>query len=340
MRPYNPPLEGRRAYIRLDFNENSQGCSPKVIDALKQIDRHTIAAYPEYNAFRKKLAEFMGLSSSRILPTNASDEGIMTVFQTFLDARNRIVLPVPTFAMFTFYAQVLDLEIVEVLYNPDLSFPVEQTLMALTPDTKAVVLVSPNNPTGTSIPRNAIIAIAEKMKDRLVLLDEAYYEFNKTTAADLIEKYRNLIILRTFSKAFGMAGLRLGIIISCEENIAAMAKAHSPYSISALTATLAMAALDDPDYAFAYAEQVRANKAVLQKELTAMGIKSLASDANFILARFNDKCKAIEQGLKENGILVRDRSSDPLLQGCLRITVGTSEQTEKLIKSLRRQLKN
>jgi histidinol-phosphate aminotransferase len=339
MKPYDPPLEGRREFMRLDFNENSRGCSPKVLEALKQVDVHEIAAYPEYQTFRQRLARFIGLPVENILPTNASDEGILTVFQTYLDPRDELVLPVPTFAMFRFYAEILDLDIKEVLYNEDLSFPDENVFQAISETTKGVVLVNPNNPTGTPIQRTAILKVLDLMQDRLVLLDEAYVEFTRETAINLINDHPNLVILRTFSKAFGMAGARLGIIISCQENIRNLEKTHSPYSISTLTTKIAIAALDDVDPVERYTKEVLEGRERLVNSLKKMGIETFPSSANFILAKFNEKCKFIEKALKARGILVRDRSAYPRLKGCLRITVGTLEQTEILTSALQEIMK-
>jgi histidinol-phosphate aminotransferase len=236
--------------------------------------------------------------------------------------------------MFTFYAQLLDLDIRKVPYNADLSFPEEGLRAALFPSAAAVVLVNPNNPTGTPVRREFIVEVLETMKDRLVIVDEAYVEFNRESVVDLIGKYTNLAVLRTFSKAFGMAGLRLGLILSCRDNIKYLKKAHSPYSIGALTVKLAMAALDDPKPVKAYIAEIKKSKALLQKALTKMGVPFYPSCANFILVRFGESCNRIEEGLREKGILVRNFSRAPLLAGCLRITLGTVKQTAKLISAL------
>ncbi|OGS36627.1 MAG: histidinol-phosphate transaminase [Elusimicrobia bacterium RIFOXYB2_FULL_49_7] len=335
MNAYSPPLEGRRNFIRLDFNENSRGCSPAILEALKHVTLQDIATYPEYGTLYEHLAGFLGIPREYMVVTNASDEGIQLIFQTFLEAGSRLVLPVPTFAMFTFYAELLDLRIERVPYLPDLSFPEETVLQALTLDTKALVLVNPNNPTGTPIRHDYIIDILERMKDRLVLVDEAYVEFNGESALDLLDRYDNLVILRTFSKAFGMAGLRLGVVFSCPENIRHLSKAHSPYSISALTVKLALAALEDTDSVTGYIADVRKSKARLGEALAAMNIPTYPSAANFLLARFGEACTRVENELRKRGILVRNFSHAPLLDGCLRITAGTPEQTDKLIAALK-----
>jgi histidinol-phosphate aminotransferase len=335
MHPYHPPLEGRRDFLRLDFNENVRGCSPKVIEALRNIDAHEIATYPEYTQFHERLARFAGLPVKNVLPTNASDEGILTVFQTYLDAGDEIILPVPTFAMFRFYAELLDLDLKTLLYNKDLSFPGPQVVKAIGKKTRCVVLVNPNNPTGSRIDRSVILKVLKKMGQRLVLLDEAYVEFSGETALDLIQAHKNLVILRTFSKSFGLAGLRLGMVLSHADNIANMAKAHSPYSISTVTTRLAAAALDDTWSVTQYAREIARSKEMLLLALKDLKIRTYPSRANFVLGAFGGRSRQVEAALKKRGILVRDRSADPLLKGCLRMTLGPVEETRRLIDALK-----
>ncbi|MBL8028841.1 MAG: histidinol-phosphate transaminase [Fibrobacteres bacterium] len=338
MKPYRPPLEGRRNFLRLDFNENTIGCSPKVIDALRSIDANEIATYPEYDELKIKASKFFGVGQENILPTNASDEGILSVFQTFLDAGSNIILPAPTFTMFRFYAELLDLNINQLLYNNDLTFPEERFLSAITDDIKALVVVNPNNPTGTPVKRETLIKLIEKMGNRLVLIDEAYYEFHGETVIDLINRYKNLVVLRTFSKSFGMAGLRLGTVISCKENVAHMTKAHSPYSISGITVKLAMAGMDDREYVERYAAEVKINREALRAKLEQCGLPVYPSSCNFLLIRFGGKAGKIAEAMRNEGILARDQSTSPLLEGCIRITVGNKEQTERVFAAIKKHL--
>ncbi len=334
MRPYNPPLEGRRNFLRLDFNENTVGCSPRVIEMLQGITASEIATYPEYGALKKSLSDHFRVPESQLMATNASDEGILSVFQTYLDHESEIVLPAPTFTMFRFYSELLDLKVSEVLYNPDLTFPEDRFLNTLSRNTKAVVLVNPNNPTGTPINRDFIIKLLRLMDNRLVLVDEAYFEFFGETVINLINDYKNLVVLRTFSKSFGMAGVRLGTVISHEDNIKNIAKAHSPYSISGITVQLAIAALSDSEYVKNYAKEVVNNREYLFGILKNAGLAVYPSSCNFLLVNFGKRAASIEKMLKEGGILARDRSSDPLLEGCIRITVGTKNHVDKLLNAL------
>lgn len=338
MKPYNPPLEGRRDFTRMDFNENARGCSARILKALRKITVHDVATYPEYDVLYRGLSKWLNLPKENIVATNASDEGIMLVFQTFLDPGAEIVLPVPTFAMFAFYAELQDLRLKRVSYHDDLGFPEEEVRAAVGPQTRALVLVNPNNPTGTAVRREFIVEMLEKMAGRLVIVDEAYVEFNRETVLDLIEKYDNLVVLRTFSKAFGMAGLRLGLVLSAAENVRHLKKAHSPYSISTLTVTLALAALADKKPVRDYIREVGKSKVLLVKALKKMGVPVFPSCANFILARFGAECDRLQAGLRERGILVRNFSNAPLLSGCLRITAGTVKNTKNLVSALKELL--
>lgn len=342
MDEYNPPTSGREGYLRLDFNENTAGCSPKVIEALRKINREGLSIYPEYTGLRKKLAEFLKIKFEQVMPTNATDEAIKTVFETYIEkGKDELILPIPTFAMLKFYAQLNEAVIKEVLYNDDLSFPAERVLKEINPKTKIVVLVNPNNPTGTAIKRADVVKIIKKAGENnaLVFIDEAYYPFFNESSIGLINKFDNLVVSQTFSKAFGMASLRLGYLASNEGNIKNMLKAISPYSVNGAAVACAFAAIDDYDYAREYVKKINENKVKIYDELSRLKIKYYKSDANFVLIDVGDKCYAYHEKLKQRGILARNRTKDPLLKGCVRITIGTSEQMERLIKALR-EIKN
>src|SRR3989338_2424146 len=337
MQEYKPPTSGREDFLRLDFNENTSGCSPKVLEALKKINSNSLATYPEYNELRKKLAEYCNVNTDEILPTNATDEAIKTVIETYAEkGKDEIIIPTPTFAMFKFYAQLNEAVLKEVLYNDDLSFPTNKVLDSINKKTKIVILVNPNNPTGTSIKDEDIIKIIEKAKKNyaLVFIDEAYWQFYGKTSIPLIKKYDNLIVTQTFSKAFGLAGLRLGYIISNKENIKNIAKALSPYSVNNAAIKCGMAALEDLPYVNNYAKEVSESKKIIYGELESLRIKYFRSDANFVLLSLGKNSGYFCKKLKEEGILVRDRSTDKLLDGCVRITIGTKKQTEELAKAI------
>ncbi len=337
MKPYNPPLEGRRGLIRLDFNENTVGCSPNVLEAMRKISADEIATYPEYSKFKRKLANYLGIKEDELMVNNATDESIMVIMQTYIEKGDEVILPVPTFAMFRFYAQLMEAKLNEILYNKDLSFPTDKVLSSISKKTKLVILCNPNNPTGTPIKKEDVIKIIQKAEanSSLVLLDEAYVQYNKSTCIDLIDKYKNLVIIQTFSKAYGMAGLRLGYAIADKEIMKNLLKAASPYSVNTMATAAGSAAIDDQEFVKNYVKEVEKSKKIIYRELKKLGIKAYPTAANFLVAYFGKNAKRIADELKKNGVLVRDRSNYPLLKGCLRIGIGTMEQTNQLIKALK-----
>ncbi len=343
MNEYNPPTSGREDYLRLDFNENTVGCSPKVIQALKKIKLGNLSVYPEYSGLRKALASYCSVDVEQIIPANATDEAIKTIIETYIERnKDEIIIPMPTFAMFKFYAQLNEALIREVLYNADLSFPTDRVLSAINKNTKIVVLVNPNSPTGTSINEADIIEITEKARrnDAVVMIDEAYCQFYGKTSIPLIKKYDNLIVTQTFSKAFGLAGLRLGYIISDKSNIKNIRKVLSPYSVNGVAVTCAFAALKDQRYVKNYVKEVNESKKMFYKALDSLKIKYFKSDANFVLLSLGKNAGYFCKKLKEDGILVRDRSSDAMLDGCVRVTIGTKKQTEELAKAINNAVKS
>ncbi|MBI2661072.1 histidinol-phosphate transaminase [Candidatus Woesearchaeota archaeon] len=342
MQEYRPPTSGRESSLRLDFNENTIGCSPSVIKALGNVRKNDLSVYPEYKQLSKELAKYCNVTAEEILPTNGTDEAIKAIIESYAEkGKNEIIIPVPTYAMFKFYAQLNEAAIKEIKYNQDLSFPAYEILEAINKRTKMIVLVNPNNPTGTSIKKSDIFRIVRKAKKNgaLVLIDEAYYQFYGKTSIPLIRKYDNLFVTQTFSKAFGLAGLRLGYIISSKNNIRIIKKVLSPYSVNAIAAICASAALKDLSYIKSYVEEAKKSKLILYKELENLGIKCYKSDANFVLLKIGSQSAKFCQKLREKRILVRDRSSDILLNGCVRITLGTVNQTKKLAEALRQVTK-
>ncbi|MFH1762049.1 MAG: histidinol-phosphate transaminase [bacterium] len=334
MNPYLPPLEGRRGKLRLDFNENTAGCSPAVLNAFKNLNSEDIAVYPEYERLMEELSNLLNMPAENILATNATDEAIMVINQTFIDRDQEVILPVPTYAMFKIYSQIAGGSIIEVLYNEDLSFPYEKVIRRISHDTRMVVIVSPNNPTGTDISENHLAGILKKAENTIVVLDEAYAHFKKSSYMNLVHKWENLIVIQTFSKAFGMAGLRLGYIVADRNLIDHMRKVRSPYSISSTTVIAALEAVKDREFIEKTSEEIMLCGLELIEFLKAKGILVYPSSANFVLARFGEDAERIETELRKNQILVRNRSNDPMLQGCLRITFGTREQTRRLMDCL------
>jgi histidinol-phosphate aminotransferase len=198
-----------------------------------------------------------------------------------------------------------------------------------------IAIVNPNNPTGTLVERHAIIRILEKAKNSIVLIDEAYFQFSNKSCRDLINSYSNLIIVQTFSKGFGLAGVRLGYIISNEDVIQNLKKIVLPFEVNVLSIIAGSAALDDLDFVDHYVSLVRDNRSYLLSELNKIGVRTYPSDANFIVANFGEKLDVVFKKLNGKNILVNNVSSLPLLEGCLRIAVGTKNQMETLVNEIK-----
>jgi histidinol-phosphate aminotransferase len=334
MQPYSPPTGGRSGKLRLDFNENTVGCSTLVAEALRQaVDAGGLAVYPEYGEAKAAVAEYFHVAPEQFVFTNGTDEAFQVFINTYVDDGQEVLVLKPSYAMYRFYAEVAGARVHEIEYpQPDMEFPLQTVLDAITPDTRAVILANPNNPTGTGISILGIERILHRAREAVVLVDEAYYEFCGVTALTEIERVPNLFVSRTFSKVFGMAAMRLGCLFSHEANIDFLHKAQSPYSVNTLAVTAAKAAVADPGYVENYVTEVLAARELLCVGLERMGISYIPSSANFVLARIGERAIEIRDALRNCGILVRDRSYEA--PGCVRITVGTREQTRRLLTSL------
>ena len=221
MAPYSPPTAGRAGKLRLDFNENTVGCSPAVVEAITALTAERLSIYPEYEATRAALSQFYGVPEEQFLLTNGTDEAIQVLVNTFVDDNQEVIVLQPSYAMYRFYAEVAGARVIDLPYRPaDLAFPLEELLARISIATRAILIANPNNPTGTLIGIEAIEAILRHAPHSAVLIDEAYCEFCGVTALPLVARHQNLFVSRTFSKAYGLAGLRIGCLFSQTENVA------------------------------------------------------------------------------------------------------------------------
>jgi histidinol-phosphate aminotransferase len=336
MAPYSPPTGNRAAQLRLDFNENTVGCSPRVIAFLReQLSAEKLTVYPDYERMKQTLSAFFKVAPDQLLLTNGTDEAIQVLVNTYVDDGDEVLLARPSYAMYRFYAEVAGAKIVEVDYQPpSLEFPWSELMAAIRPATRAILIANPNNPTGTAIGLDRIECILRAAVNAAVLIDEAYFEFFGTTALSLIGKYPNLFISRTFSKVYGMAAMRMGCLFSQASNIAYLHKAQSPYSVNTLAALAAGAAVQDPEYIADYVKEALAAREMLRAGLERLGIQQAPSSANFILGYFGDRAIEVRDALRDKAILVRDRSYE--IPGGVRITVGTREQVRRVLEELER----
>jgi histidinol-phosphate aminotransferase len=336
MAPYSPPSAGRANKLRLDFNENTVGCSPRVIEFLsKELCEQQLSIYPEYTRVKPALAAFFKVGPEELLLTNGTDEAIQVLINTYVDDDDEVIILRPSYAMYRFYAEVAGASVKEVDYIPGtLAFPLDELLDAITPTTRAILISNPNNPTGTATDVASIRQILDRAPQAAVLIDEAYYEFCGITALPLIGEYPNLFVSRTFSKVYGMAAMRIGCLFSQEGNVQYLHKAQSPYSVNMLAALAAEAAVEDTEYVANYVKEALAARELLSAGLAKMGIGHAASSANFILGYFGDRAIEVRDALRDKAILVRDRSYE--IPGGVRITAGTREQAQAVLDELER----
>jgi histidinol-phosphate aminotransferase len=337
MKEYHPPL-GDRSGLRLDFNENTFACSPKVRDALQALTAEALTKYPERGPVEAVVAAHLGLAASQVLLTNGVDEAIHVLCQTYLGPGDTMLLPVPTYSMYEVYASGAEARIDRVPAGRDFAFPMDSLLQAVTLQTKLIALANPNSPTGQTVTRAQILSIAEAAPHAAVLVDEAYFHFFGETVIDQVGKIPNLIVARTFSKAYGLAGLRLGMLAASEQQMRWLRRVISPYSVNSLALACLPPALKDSAYLDWYVAEVRTARADFEAALDSFAVQRWPSLANFILVRIGAQHRHFVEAMRERNVLVRDRSSDPGCEGCVRITIGTREQTRAAIAALEESL--
>lgn len=336
MNPYNPPIEGRRYFngCLLDFNERTTPYGDVVKETLQKLmQENAFQRYPEYGDINECIAQYVGTRPKNIMITNGSDQGIDIIFRTFTKPNDEVIIPSPSFAMFYQCAELCGNKIITPTYNADSGlFPLQDVLNAITDKTKLVVVCNPNNPTGTQVSVDNIERILKKLKNGLVYVDEAYAEYSRITTTPLIEKYPNLIITRTFSKAFGLAALRIGYVIAPTLLISEMAKVRGPYDINMAGLYAARAVLQNLQPLKTYIQEViKESKPMLEQFFRKNGVMFYPSSAHFILFRPKNPAQ-IFNSLKERGLLIRPRKGYGF-DDTLRVSMGTVEQTKQFIET-------
>jgi len=334
LEPYRPPLDDRDG-LRFDFNENTAGCSPRALEALQNLTAQEVATYPDRTKGEMFAAKHLALDPRQVLLTNGVDEAIHLVAETYLEPGDEVIIPVPTFAMYEIYARAAGAKVRRILAQKDFQFPLEQVLAAISPKAKLIVIANPNNPTGSIVSNAALAHLAKAAPGAGLLIDEAYFEFYGSTILSELKRLPNLFVARTFSKAYGMAGLRVGVIAAHVNQIEMLRRVTSPYNVNAAALACLPAALDDQTYVRSYVGEVVRGRAQLEGLLRELEIQYWPSQANFILARFGAMRIEFVKQMRQRGILVRDRDSDPGCAGCVRITLGTTSQNAQLLGTLR-----
>ena len=337
MKEYHPPL-GNRDAMRLDFNENTVACSPKVREMLGRISAGDLTRYPERAPVERIVAEHLGVAPEMVVLTNGVDEAIHVLFETFLDSGDELLLPVPTYTMYEVYASATDARAVTVEAGGDLQFPFARLLGAITQRTKIIAIANPNSPSGSIAMREQIIELAQRAPQAVLLVDEAYFHFCGETVISLLDTVPNLVVARTFSKAYGLAGLRLGVLAGPVEIMQWIRRVLSPYSVNSLALACLPPALEDSAYLEWYVGEVIAARAEFANALDEADVRRWPSHANFILVEIGARHAEFVRLMSASGVLVRDRSNDPGCDGCVRITIGTREQMHEAVGVLNQTL--
>jgi histidinol-phosphate aminotransferase len=327
--------------LRLHQNENTGGCSPRVLEALARMTRQNLAFYPPYTEATEACARHLGVASDRVMLVNGLDEGIMSAAIAYLRPQAggglvpEAVVPEPAFEIFRFDTAVAGGRLVQVMPKPDFVFARDEVLAAITPATRVVFLTSPNNPTGVSVPFDAIRAVAKAVPPQaIVFVDEAYAEFAGRSFIPELPAFPNVIVGRTFSKAYGLAAIRIGALVGAPAVLDPIRYATPVYSVNIAAVFALQAALADQDYVNGYLQQVQASKALLYAACDRMKLKYWPSDANFVLVRIGSRIDDVIRGAKARGVYLRDRSTEPGCEGCLRIATGVVEHTKRGIAAI------
>lgn len=329
--PYRSARDDFDSGILLDANENAFG-APFADD--NELNRYPM---PYQETLRSKIADFRGVDSKNVFVGVGSDEAIDLMYRIFCTpGKDRVLITPPTYGMYKVSANINDVAVDQVLLTPDFQLKVEETLAAVTENTKIIFLCSPNNPTANSLNPDDIFAIAEGF-DGIIVVDEAYIDFSrqKSFAAE-VQNYNNMVVLQTMSKSFGLAGIRLGVAIAAPEIIDIMMKVKAPYNINKLTSKAAIRGYEAIDVMKEKVAQIidEREKIIASLEEISQVDKVFPTDANFLIFRV-DEAYSVYQKLAEKGVIVRFRGNEPHCENCIRLTIGTPEENEAFLNALK-----
>lgn len=322
----------RRGFLRLDMNESVEGLPGEFVrEVLDGITVEELASYPEYAEITLEIARSVNLAPENVLVTNGSDAAIKHLFEAFIDTDDRILLTDPTFAMYSVYSKIMRARDIVVPYNDDLSFPFDAFVRGLEHKPKMAVVVNPNNPTGSMLEQTRIHALADacREKDCLLIIDEAYFHYLEETAVDLVPKFENVVIVRTFSKLGGIAGLRIGYALAHADIISAISKVRPTFDVNALAVAVAKALIRRPEIMDRQLATIGEGRKWLVEKLEVSGIPYVAGCANFVLIDCGEQCAQIAEALKGKHILVGAGFRQPFLRRYMRVTLASKKIMEQ-----------
>src|SRR5579863_501556 len=329
-----PMLEDRRGKLRLDMNESLAGCSPRVRAALRSLDSAALSMYPEKGIAASRIAPFFGVRADELVLTGGIDDALRLIADVFLERGRSVLLVEPTFPMYRFYAEQRKARLRTLRCDEQMQFPLRDVLRALHDAPAVFFLANPNNPTGTLLGKNALAQIVNAATRTLVVIDEAYFEFSGVTALPWIRHRKNLAVTRTFSKASGLAGLRIGCLFAYRDIATILRRAQAPFPLGVASLVAAQAALRDPQFVRRAVGQILRGRKILEAGLRGFGVKIFPSAANFVLADFGARGPEIVAALARREILIRDQSCSAGRVGSARITAGTPAEMRRFLREL------
>lgn len=326
--------------IRFDKNERPYGFPEEFNNFIRSsITSELINAYPtNIDDLVNKLSETINIAQDEIFLSAGSDQSIKAIFETFVDYNDKIILLKPGFAMYSVYAEMFGADVVNISYNDNFLIDFKSIKKKISSGIRLLVIENPNGFIGSVSERNEILELVRLAEQRevIVVVDEAYHEFHKESFIDEINNYNNLIITRTFSKALGLAGLRIGYAASNKRLISLLNKVRIPFAVTGFSSLIGMHILENPQYATDYIDMVCRNRPYFINQLQKLSLEAFNTRTNFIILkvpgflRFSD----VEHRLIENGILVRRPFLEGFLKGLMRVSVGTKNQIDLFVDTL------
>lgn len=317
-------------FVRLSRNERLQPLPDSFMETLRQsLESALFTNYPATDGLRRQLSGQLGLAEDQLLLTTGSDAAIKALFQAYVRPHDSVMMLDPSYAMYAIYAQMFQAQALKIPFNEKLQPDVEQLLDGAKPGLRLAVIANPNQPTGTLLDEKVLLQLAEQTMSAgaLLVIDEAYYPFSHTTVLPWIKDIPNLLVTRTFSKAAGMAGLRVGYVVGHPEVIANLYKVHSAHDVSSVATLVAKCILSHPQVVDDYVAQVEEGGRLLAERVRALGLLPLPSPTNFMLVRVAQRCPPAEliAKLYDRGYLVKGPFGNSCLADCIRVTLGPPE---------------
>jgi len=336
--PYCSPILSRDG-LCLDLNENAAGCSPRVLSRLRSLTVEEISRYPQREDGERLVANFLGVAPEQVLLTNGMDDALALLFSAYLGQGDELIFADPTFTMYSMLGQACGANITRLRSNADLRLPVNDFLKTISPRTRLIVIANPNNPTGLRASPADMLRIVEAAPNAAVLIDEAYHEFLGETLVGELSRYPNLFVGRTFSKAYGLAGLRLGVLIGPPEQIGFIRRFCPPFNVNAAALACVEAALEDQEFVRDYVQHARRACRAIENLCHELGLHFWPSSANFILVRIGEQLPAFIDSMRSRGIVVRDMSANPGCEGCARISAATDSHLDSILEAIRKSMR-